>query len=116
MNAHRVRAILLGVNHSSVIVSARRDAGLSQEALAQRLGTTQSAIARLESASSNPRIQTLERALAALGRTLEVRALSPDVDMTQIERHLAMSPAERLRVHDTGARNLQRLRARARRV
>ena len=48
-------------------VSQRRaDAGLSQQQLAERCGTTQSAIARLESGGRPPRIDTLLNIAAAL--------------------------------------------------
>ena len=67
-------------------------------------------------AEANPRVSTLERAIEALGRRLELRAAQPDVDLTQIDRHLAMTPAQRLRSHDDSARDLGRLLASARRV
>lgn len=38
------------------------------------------------------------------------------VDTAQLDRHLAMTPAERLRAHREAARNLGRLLKRARRV
>jgi len=41
-------------------------AGLSQSELASRLGTTQSAVARLEAGRSEPRLRTLERLAEAL--------------------------------------------------
>lgn len=44
----------------------REARGLSQRQLAERLGTTQSAIARLESGGSKPTLRTLERVAAAL--------------------------------------------------
>ena len=80
------------------------------------MGTTQSAVARLEMVGSNPRVSTLERAIEALGRRLDLQAVERDVDLTQIDRHLAMTPAQRLRSHEDSARNLGRLLASARRV
>ncbi|HEU5128437.1 MAG TPA: helix-turn-helix domain-containing protein [Glycomyces sp.] len=47
--------------------AARVERGLSQAALAERIGTTQSAIARLESGHSDPRLSTLERYARAVG-------------------------------------------------
>lgn len=44
----------------------RKQLGLSQADLAQLVGTTQSAIARLESGGRPPRIDTLQRLAAAL--------------------------------------------------
>lgn len=55
------------------LISARVAAGLTQEQLAQRMGTTQSAIARLESGRRMPGIKTLERLAAATGARLVVR-------------------------------------------
>ena len=49
------------------IVMARINAGLSQRQLAERMGTTQSAIARLESATHLPGLDTLRRLAEALG-------------------------------------------------
>jgi ribosome-binding protein aMBF1 (putative translation factor) len=53
---------------SRVVIHARVMAGLTQEQLAQRMDTTQSVIARLESGRSRPSTQTLERLAAATGR------------------------------------------------
>jgi transcriptional regulator with XRE-family HTH domain len=81
-----------------VIKQAREAAGLSQAALADRMGTTQSAVARLESQRSNPRIDTLDRAIAATGQRLHV-SLEPaaGIDETLIAAALRLSPADRLR-------------------
>jgi predicted transcriptional regulator len=46
---------------SSELIRARLRAGLSQEELAERMGTSQSAIARLESGSTLPSTKTLLR-------------------------------------------------------
>jgi transcriptional regulator with XRE-family HTH domain len=51
----------------------RRELGLSQQQLAELTGTTQSAIARLESGGRPPRIDTLLRITSALDCELEVR-------------------------------------------
>jgi transcriptional regulator with XRE-family HTH domain len=54
-------------------VAARRaHLGMSQAELAERCGTTQSAIARLESGGRPPRIDTLLRLAEALGCQLSV--------------------------------------------
>ena len=52
-------------------LTARRQAsGLSQTEIAARMGTSQSAVARLESGATDVRISTLERYAAALGSQL----------------------------------------------
>jgi transcriptional regulator with XRE-family HTH domain len=57
-------------------LSARRRAmGLSQTAVAARMGTSQSALARLESQAGDVRLSTLERYAAALGQRLDWRLL-----------------------------------------
>jgi transcriptional regulator with XRE-family HTH domain len=57
------------------VLRARAEAGLSQADVAARIGTTQSAIARLESAEPrhSPSIATLQKYAKALGYRLEVR-------------------------------------------
>ena len=51
----------------------REARGLSQRELAERMGTTQSVVGRLEAGGSRPTIVTLERVAHALGLQLEVR-------------------------------------------
>lgn len=53
------------------LVSLRRAAGLSQTEVAARMGTSQSAVARLEAGEGDLRLSSLERYAAALGRTLD---------------------------------------------
>jgi transcriptional regulator with XRE-family HTH domain len=96
---------------ATLIKDARKNAGLSQAELARRLQTTQSAVARLESPSSNPRLDTLDRAIAATGQelTLAVSAQAPQVDETMTATNLRMSPAERLRHFAAAYNDLRRL-------
>lgn len=54
------------------LVQARTDARLSQSELAERLGTTQSAVARLESGRISPSLSTLRRYADATGTLLKV--------------------------------------------
>ncbi len=55
-------------------LKARTAAGITQEELAKRIGTTQSAIARLESGKGkhSPSLATLQKYARALGCRLEV--------------------------------------------
>ena len=55
------------------LIEARTRAGLSQAELAQRMGTTQSAIARLESGKAPPSMRTIARIAAATGSRAVVR-------------------------------------------
>ena len=52
------------------LVRVRRDSGLSQTEIAARMGTSQSAVARLESGELDARMSTLERYAAAVGCTV----------------------------------------------
>ncbi len=54
------------------LVRARVNANLSQTELARRIGTTQSAIARLEGGGVSPSISTLRRYAEATGTKLEI--------------------------------------------
>lgn len=53
------------------LINARSNAGLSQQELAQRMGTSQSTVARLES-GHKPSIKSLERYAEAVGMKLEI--------------------------------------------
>jgi ribosome-binding protein aMBF1 (putative translation factor) len=55
------------------MVEARVRAGFTQAQLAQHMGTTQSAIARLEAGRSSPSIATLRKLAAATGSRLLIR-------------------------------------------
>jgi transcriptional regulator with XRE-family HTH domain len=50
----------------------RTGAGLTQAELAHRMGTTQSAIARMEGGGTRPTLETLEKLAAAVGGELVV--------------------------------------------
>ena len=55
------------------LISARKRAGLSQAELAERMGTSQSAIARLESGQTLPSTKTLLRFAEATRSKVELR-------------------------------------------
>jgi transcriptional regulator with XRE-family HTH domain len=54
------------------VIAARVTAGLTQEQLAERMATSQSVIARLESGRTRPSTQTLERLATATGTRLKI--------------------------------------------
>ena len=54
------------------LVSWRHALGLSQTEVAARMGTSQSAVARLESGDADVRFSTLERYAAAVGAELHL--------------------------------------------
>jgi predicted transcriptional regulator len=53
------------------LVRARQKSELSQTEIAARMGTSQSAVARLESGGLDARLSTLERYAAALGHVVD---------------------------------------------
>jgi transcriptional regulator with XRE-family HTH domain len=98
--------------------SARKAAGLTQRELAERLGTTQPAVAQLESARSNPRISTLTRALKACGEELLVTARPADsnIDETLVAQRLRLSPGERIQSFDRVYADVRKLALAGRRA
>ena len=55
------------------LIAARARAGLSQAEVAQRMGTTQSVVARLESGRRPPSLRTVQRYAQAVGGRAVVR-------------------------------------------
>ena len=53
------------------LVELRRGLGLSQTQVAARMGTSQSAVARLETGTADVLVSTVERYASALGRRLD---------------------------------------------
>jgi transcriptional regulator with XRE-family HTH domain len=58
---------------SDELAGRRRALGLSQTQVAARMGTSQSAVARIEAGSADVRLSTVERYAAALGWHLDWR-------------------------------------------
>lgn len=56
-----------------VLAEARERAGLTQEALARKIGTTRSAVCRYERRPTNLTLSTLEKVARAMGRKLVVK-------------------------------------------
>ncbi|MDA8172876.1 MAG: helix-turn-helix transcriptional regulator [Nitrospiraceae bacterium] len=57
----------------AVLKQARESAGLTQEALAQKLRTKKTAISRIENHAEDIKLSTLERVAHALGKRLQVK-------------------------------------------
>ena len=57
------------------LIEARTAAGLSQREVAHRMGTSQPAIARMES-GRRPSLRSLERYAEAVGRRLEIHLIA----------------------------------------
>ena len=85
------------MNGGHLVREARRRAGLSQAALAELVGTTQSAVARVEGGRQSPSLEYLERLVRACGFSLDVRLVPfDDHDWTLAEENLRLTPERRL--------------------
>ena len=73
-------ALALEYQVAGQMLRARSRAGLTQDAVAERMGTTKSAISRLESASKHaPSLATLKRYAHAVGCELQVKLVRTKV-------------------------------------
>lgn len=59
------------------LIEARINAGLTQEEVAERMGTTQSVVARLEGGGSLPSMKTIRRYAEATGTRPEIKLVQP---------------------------------------
>lgn len=66
MEAARRRRLLL-----RELAKNREELGLSQAEVAARIGTSQSALARLERGEGNPTLATVDRYASAMGKKIE---------------------------------------------
>jgi transcriptional regulator with XRE-family HTH domain len=86
------------VDAAELIRTCRKRHGLSQESLARRVGTRQSAISRLEHGEVSPTVETLTLILNAMGEQLEMGGAPPRRDYDPLHRkaQAERSPEERL--------------------
>jgi transcriptional regulator with XRE-family HTH domain len=86
------------VSAAELVRRCRVAAGLTQQQLAIRAGTTKTAISRLEGGHVSPTFETVERLLLCLGYRLDVDAvpLTPRSDPAQLEAVAGLTPSERL--------------------
>jgi transcriptional regulator with XRE-family HTH domain len=88
-----------GIVHPGELIKSRRIAhGLSQRALAYRAGTSQPAIARIETGDEDITWKRLRAILAAMGDepVLESKRLRSRYDPYDLMRDRGMSPEDRL--------------------
>ena len=79
---------------SDLLREARQRAGLTQAALAEQVGVTQSVVSAYESGRRDPSLTTLQRLLAAAGHRLQLVAAAPDPSLAgpqgaRVRRHRA---------------------------
>lgn len=110
------------------MIAHRIEEDLSQAQLAARLGTSVSAVSRLESGQHRPNVETLERLGRAFGKRLIIGFESqsgerelvsigdyaaesqlPDVDRSEIRRAIRMTDMEREAYFLASNRNMLRL-------
>lgn len=75
---------------------ARRQAGLTQQALADRAGTSQAAISAYESGRRSPSVDTLCRLLGAVGYEVRMRLARPDTHAASLAAAEALLPPDQL--------------------
>jgi transcriptional regulator with XRE-family HTH domain len=81
-----------------LVRDCRRRAGLTQEQLAIRAGTTKTAISRLEAGHLSPRVETLDVLLLCMGYQLQLQAepIPPRTDSAQLDAVADLTPSQRL--------------------
>src|SRR5438552_19169438 len=80
-----------------LVEGGRRRAALTQAELAARAGTTQSAIARIESGAVSPSLERLTQLVQAAGFDIDVRLVPfDDHDLTMALRNRLLTPEQRL--------------------
>lgn len=96
----------------SLIREARKAEGLTQAALARRLGITQPSVARLEAAGDEVTVATLQRALNAMGRALALQVVDQksSIDETLLHSTLRLTPDQRLQRFKQWYDNMQAIR------
>lgn len=71
-------ALALEYQLANQMLKARSRAGLTQDAVAERMGTTKSAVSRLEAAGKHaPSLATLARYAQAVGCELQIKLVRP---------------------------------------
>jgi ribosome-binding protein aMBF1 (putative translation factor) len=68
-----------------MVIRYRMDNGLSQEQLAELVGTTNSAISRLESGNHRPNVETLQKLARAFKRQLVIGFADPIEEGAELE-------------------------------
>jgi transcriptional regulator with XRE-family HTH domain len=86
------------VRGTHLVREARKRAGLTQAELSARAGTTQSAIARIESGAVSPSLEHLSELVQAAGFDIDVRLVPyDDHDLSMALRNRKLTPEQRLK-------------------
>lgn len=97
---------------AQLVREARKRRGMTQAQLAALAGTTQSAIARLESGRTAPSFDDVVRYLRLMDLDLDLMLVErDDSDWSLAVPLLDLTPEQRLAHHDDVVRSLEELRA-----
>lgn len=106
----------MATHGNDLVREARKRARLTQRELAERAGTTQSAIARLESGRTRPAFDEVLRLVRLCGFDLSTRLVERDAaDWMQAQALLRLPEGERLEQAARMARRVDALRTGAKR-
>jgi transcriptional regulator with XRE-family HTH domain len=113
----------------TVVTEARTRAGLTQQELARRAGTSQSAVARIESGRGQPGFETARRLVAAAGFELQISFAPPapardavvdaykaGIDRSLLRENLSKSVDRRLRDMESFRESAAELRSAVKRA
>lgn len=96
---------------NDLVREARRRARLTQAELAERAGTTQSAIARIETGESTPSFDSVLRLARLCGMDLDIMLVErDDSDWLQAQRLAPLTPEERILRHQRVASQMRLMR------
>ena len=96
------------ITAAPIVRYVRERAALTQRELAERAGTTQAVVSRIESGDTNPSVETLRRVVEAAGFQLQLKvverrvsdpvvdAYKPGVDQTLLIDNLRETPRGRI--------------------
>lgn len=102
--------IVKGIGND-LVREARRRVGWTQSRLAETAGTTQSAIARLESGRTSPAFDDVLRLLRLMGLDLDLMLVErDDSDWIQAQRTVGLSTEQRITRHDRIAAQYRAIR------
>lgn len=83
---------------NDLVREARKRVGLTQRELAEKAGTTQSALARIETGKTTPSFDTVLRLIRLCGLDLDIMLVErDDSDWWQAQGLLDLTPEERVR-------------------
>jgi transcriptional regulator with XRE-family HTH domain len=79
---------------AGLVRAARAESGLSQKALAKRMGIDPSVLSRVEAGTRLPSLPMLDRVLAACGRDAQWRLVHRHADLDEVLDQLAREPVQ----------------------